>query len=131
MSLPRLAADLAAGCSLFSEIIELLEDEWAPEAPPVTVSMSELGRALIERAGTGFSLEDIAEIFRRVEHIMECGAEAERDALATGFLEAIAAAIDRSPQSRWVLEYAGPGAREYLAAWDQFCGVDRDAGSRV
>ncbi len=123
MKFPRLATDLAAGLPAFSEAFELLEAEWAPKVPPATVSMSELGRVLVEKADEDFSLQDIAEIFMRVERILEFGAEAEKDAVATGFLEAVAAAIDRSPQRRWVLNQAGSGAREYLSAWDQFCGL--------
>ncbi len=126
MQFPRLATDLAAGFPAFSEAFELLEAEWTPEVPPVTVSMSELGRVLVERAGEGFSLHDIANIFLRVERILECGMEEEKDAVATGFLEAVAAAIDRSPQRRWVLSQAGSGAREYLSAWDQFCDVSSE-----
>lgn len=114
--------DLVAGFSAFAETFELLGAEWGPEAPPVTVTMSELGRALVEHAGRSLSPGDIAEIFRRIEHIFECGTEAEKDAAATGFLEAIAGSIDRSPERRWVLDHAGQGAREYLAAWDRFCG---------
>ncbi len=122
MSLPRLVSDIAAGFPAFDEAAELLEVEWSPEVPPVTVSMSEIGRALVEKAGQDFSQEDVIEIFQRAERVLKCGTEVEKDAVATGFLEAVAAAIDRSPQRRWVLDHAGSGAREYLAAWDQFCG---------
>jgi len=123
MQFPRLATDLAAGLPAFNEVFELLEEEWTPEIPPVTISMSELGRVFVEKAGEAFSLQDVANIFLRVERILKHGTESEKDAVTTGFLEAVAAAIDRYPQRRWVLRQAGPGAREYLSAWDQFCGL--------
>lgn len=123
MSLPKLVNALATGFRGFGSAIELLEAEWGSEEAPITVSMSELGRAVVREAGDDFSEDDIAEIFRRVERILRRGADEEKDAVATGFLEAIAAAIDRSPERRWILDYAGPEASEYLAAWDRFCGL--------
>lgn len=123
MSLPPLADGLARGFPAFASAVALLEEEWAPDEPPITVSMSELGRALAEGAGEHFSADEVAEIFLRVERIMALGTEAEKDAVATGFLEAVAAAIDRASERRWILDYAGAAARDYLEAWDRFCGV--------
>jgi len=123
MKLPKLAADFAHGFPAFGRAVEQLKAEWAPDDPPVTFSMSKLGHWLVRRADEGFSREDIAEIFQRVERIFESGTEPEKDAVATGFLEAIAAELDESPQTRWLLDYAGPEARKYLAAWDEFCGI--------
>lgn len=123
MNLPRLASELATGFSAFGGAIRLLEAEWAPEEPPITLSMSELGRALVEGAGDDFSPEAVAEIFHRVERVLISGSDADKDAVATGFLEAVATALDRRPERRWVLNYSGPAALKYLEAWDQFCGV--------
>lgn len=123
MKLPKLAADFAHGFPAFGRAFERLEADWTPDDPPVTLSMAELGHCLVGRAGEGFSHEDIAEVFQRVERIFESGTESDKDAVATGFLEAIAAELDESPQTRWILDYAGSAARKYLAAWDEFCGI--------
>ena len=123
MTLPRLVADLAAGFSAFGGAARLLEAEWAPEEPPLTVAMSEFGRSLVEEAGDKLSIQDIVEIFQWVERILVDGTETEKDAVATGFLEAVAAAIDRRPEHRWILNHIGLAARKYLMAWDEFCGL--------
>lgn len=123
MSLPRLARDFAAGVPAFQSAVAILETEWAPAEPPVTVSMSELGRALAEGAGEYFSVDEVAEVFRRAEQILTRGVDSERNAVATGFLEAVVATIDKAPDHRWILDHAGPASREYLEAWDRFCGL--------
>ncbi len=50
----------------------------------------------------------------------------EKDAVATGFLEAVAGVLDDSPDLKWILQHAGPKARHYLAEWDRFCGIGDD-----
>lgn len=122
MSLPPLAAEIASGFSGFAGAIERLDAEWASEEAPVTVSMGELGRTLVEEAGGSFSIDEVEAVLSRVERVLESGTEGDKDAAATGFLEALAAAVDRLPTTAWILALAGPLSRAYLAAWDEFCG---------
>lgn len=125
--LPHRVADFVSGFPAFDETLADLEAEWAPETPPITTSMGEIGRAFVEGAGTRFSPEDAAVLLGRLEQILEEGTEEERDAAATGFLEAAAATLDRLPTNRWVLDHAGPESLRYLAAWDRFCGFGDSA----
>lgn len=122
MKLPALAAGLVAEFPALGSAVGFLEMEWAPEEPTITTSMGELGRALAEGAGEAFSTQEVAEVFQRVEQVLTGGSDLEKDAVATGFLEAIATTIDREPERRWILDHAGPGARRYLRDWDRFCG---------
>jgi hypothetical protein len=122
MPISKLTSAFAEGFDGFQETMRSLEAEWDQEMLPITVSMGAFGRAMVERAAA-FQQREVSEVFQRVELLLKNGGELEKDAVATGFLEALAVAIDQDPARRWILDCAGPLAREYLAAWDQFCGL--------
>ena len=121
--LPKTIVALAGGRPSLEDAVESLVAEWSPDPVPITVAMSELGRAMIESAEQ-LGHAEIRRILANVEQLLETGGEAEKDAAATGFLEAVAAAVDTDPSKRWVLAMAGQRARAYLKAWDEFCGVE-------
>ncbi|MGF1469623.1 MAG: hypothetical protein ACFCGT_26165 [Sandaracinaceae bacterium] len=96
--------------------------EWEPEEPPLTLSMSKIGRAVAEeRVPSG----EVARVFAEVERVLREGSARERDAVATGFLEAVVAVVDESPRAEWLLAHAGPLARAYIDQWNEFWGVPK------
>lgn len=117
--------DVVANIDGFDETFRELEAEWAPDAPPIVVSMSAVGRYLAEHAER-FESSNIQRIFQRVETKLVQGTELEKDAVATGFLEAIASVIDREPARKSVLSHAGDAARSYLQEWNKFWGIDSE-----
>lgn len=121
MALPNLAHNLAKDFPAFQIAAERLKEEWGTDTPPLTVALSEFGRFLIEEAADTFSQEDLNNIFSRIDQLLQNGSHAERDAVATGFLEAVATELDRFPEARWILGFIGPASRQYLTAWNQFC----------
>lgn len=110
------ASDLVAAC------VARLSDEWAPEDPPVTVIAAEIGHTLVVRSSE-FSDAQLRDIFLAVEDVLTIGTESDKDAVATGLLEAVLAAGDEHPAQRArALSFAGPESRAYCRAWDSFTG---------
>jgi hypothetical protein len=89
------------------------------------MSLSAIGRHVAEHADA-FAEPDLRTVFERVERMLVVGTEIEKDAAATGFLEAVASVVDEVPERRWLLSLAGAASNEYLRSWDAFCEVDRD-----
>lgn len=112
--------ELAAEITALRRAIEELVEEWQPDPPPINTSMSALGRAFVEDSKV--TPNQAARLFERVEIVLRNGTESEKDAIATGFLEAVVSAIDRNPRARWMLSKAGPAAKTYIDEWDRFCG---------
>ena len=96
---------------------EIVED-WRPEEPPITVLTSALGFSLVR--SDDLSRENISTVFARVEDVLVHGSEREKDAVATGLLEAVVSAIDENPERAWVLTEAGTHATGYIRAWNRF-----------
>jgi hypothetical protein len=119
--MPNAVLDLVEGIERLCEVNRQLELEWAPDAVPITVCMSALGRSLA--AGSRPTADELRRVFERVEILLARGDDSERDAVATGFLEALVSAVERDASLRWVLDQTGPAARGYIAAWNGFCGV--------
>ncbi|RLK58390.1 DUF7674 family protein [Actinokineospora cianjurensis] len=61
--------------------------------------------------------------FRLVEDAVRDGNEEEKNAAATGFLEAILHAWDEGFDLESIWPYVGPESREYCVAWNRFTGV--------
>lgn len=118
---PKAVMDIASLHEAFRGIVDALIDEWEPEGVPINTAMSALGRAFVENASP--SPEDATRVFGQVDAILQHGTSAEKDAVTTGFLEALVSAIDRKPEQRWLLDAAGPEARAYVDEWNRFCGV--------
>lgn len=119
---PKSAIFIVEGVERLRETLRQLEEEWAPGSVPLTVAMSDLGRAFVEEVAA-LSLGELKQVLDRVEVNLRSGSESEKDALATGFLEAVASVLDRHPDRRWILEYAGEETCQYLKEWDNFCGL--------
>lgn len=113
---------IVRGVDVFDGTLKDLEDEWAPDSVPLTVAMGDLGRVFVEQI-PNLSLADLVRVFERLENGLRVGSSAEKDAIATGFLEAVASVLDQYPDRKWILEYAGEESRQYLKEWDGFCGV--------
>jgi hypothetical protein len=109
----------------FEPVLRELATEWDPEVPPIVTSLSAIGRHVAERSDA-YSEDDLRTIFGRIELMLVSGSELEKDAAATGFLEAVASVLDEAPGRRSILRFMGPVSREYLRSWDAFCGIGSD-----
>lgn len=123
MSLPHAVLEISANVGLFSDVLLRLTTEWSPDEIPLTVAMSELGNAFASAAPT-LSENDARTVLGRVEALLREGSEQVKDAVATGFLEAMVAVLDEAPESRWILRFLGPRSSNYLAEWAAFCGTE-------
>ena len=104
-----------------TEALGALRRECAPEEPPVTTAMGELGIALV-RAIRVITDEHLQRVADAVEEILRSGSETSKDAVATGFLEAAMSGSDTEPDAVRLTRLFGPLAREYCRAWDKFTG---------
>lgn len=95
-------------------------EEWLPDDPPLTTLFGAVGWRIAE-AFDSFSAEEIERIFLQIEEGMSCGFEPLVTAVATGLLEAIVSATDRS-DGLWerVLPALGDRSRSHVLAWREF-----------
>jgi hypothetical protein len=93
-----------------------LRESFRPGEPPPGVVMSTLAGALVSAAGE-LAPEEIAAVSDRVESILGGGTAPAKDAVATGFLEALVSA-DELAKADAIRAALGPLARAYCAAWD-------------
>src|SRR5262249_50188355 len=94
-----------------------------PDAVPPTVGLGALGAALVsaERDIDDESLDRLASC---VDELLSAS-DADADAVATGFLEAICNRSDDSPASvERIVRHLGDRAVADTRAWDEFTGVD-------
>jgi len=110
---------------ILQDEVSALVEEWNPDAPPINVSMSAFGKATV-RDAERLGYEEVRKVLELIEHTLSHGTEEEKDAVATGFLEATASAAGSSKDAPWILALLGPKAKAYLAAWDGFCGLVED-----
>lgn len=122
---PRCVVDLISGVDALNPALEEVDAFWRPDSAPLTVAMGAVGRAFAEIA-TELEPSTVALVFERLEVILVHGEEAEKNAAATGFLEAVANVFDRVPDRKEILQFAGKEAIAYLRAWDGFCGIPSD-----
>jgi len=123
--LSRIVGVVASIHPILQDEVSALIEEWSPDAPPINISMSAFGKATV-RDAERLGREQVRKILDLVEHALSYGTEEEKDAVATGFLEAAASAAGSSRDARWIFALLGPKARAYLAAWDGFCGLAED-----
>jgi hypothetical protein len=96
--------------------------ETAGSEPPLTLRLGALGDAFAKHAG------ELTPGQRRtflgiVERVVATGTEADRSAVATGFLEALLNAYDEGFDLRSIWPDLGPESRAYCLAWNEFTGV--------
>lgn len=92
---------------------------WSPDAVPATLAMAALGRTLVQGCAA-LPREQVVAVLARVERVMRDGTEAEKDAAATGLLEAMVSAIDRAPEHAWLFEVLGAESKKYVEASKDF-----------
>jgi hypothetical protein len=103
---------------------ETLQADWLPDDPPVTIVMGEFAEAVCDHIEE-LSDSDKEVIFKTVEKVLVSGDDEAKNAVATGFLEALQgrASANTFDFSK-VTNYLGEEARAYCRAWDKFTGVD-------
>lgn len=120
------AADVAAllaGCSeLLRTEWERVQADWLPDDPPPTVALGALGTSLIGSLN-GATDHELSRLASTVEHVLAAGSESAKNAIATGFLEAVLSASGKEPTATRFLGKLGQVARKYCRDWDVFCGV--------
>ena len=120
VEMPNAVRELVQGSQVLERALRALSEEFAPDPLPINTSMSVVGRAFVEEAEP--TAEQCVDLFHRVEQIFEAGTESEKDAVATGFLEAVVTAVERTPEAGWILDHAGPAARRYIEEWNRWSG---------
>lgn len=105
---------------------ERLIDEWSPDAPPLTIVFSNLGRSICRYASI-LTKTELAELCTVVEDLITRGEENVKNAVATGTLEAMLA---ESSAGRFdislVAGLLGPETKAYCRSWDAFTGHDTE-----
>jgi len=114
--------DSIAACHpVLGEAAAAASEYWDPEPVPLSVGLGALGNALV-KAERDIPDEALARVAACVEEALESRGDV-RDAVATGFLEAIAHRADQAPSSvERIVRSLGPRAVEYIRAWDEFSG---------
>ncbi|MFY1679242.1 DUF7674 family protein [Streptomyces sp. WMMC905] len=92
------------------------------DVPPITVRLGSLGTAFAQRSAE-LTPEQSGRVLRILEDVLTSGSETDRNAVATGFVEALLNAWDPGHDLRAVWRLAGPRTREYCRAWNEFTGV--------
>jgi hypothetical protein len=118
--------DLAAASPVLARALASVREEWAPDAPPPTIVMGELGSALID-AIEGVDDDELARVAAAIERALEHGSKLVKDAVATGLIEAAMTSTDADPRGARFLRKLGALGLKYARDWDQF-GGRRTAG---
>jgi hypothetical protein len=101
--------------------LDHLRNDWLPDAPPFSVAMGTLGRALAAGA-SAVDDDGIRRIAGVIETLMTSGTEDVKNGIATGLLEAIVSSSDTEPGALRLLRCLGTESRKYCRAWDEFSG---------
>jgi hypothetical protein len=126
MAMPPWIRSLADLTPPMKDAADALDLAWSPDLPPVTVAASTVGRAF-GGALSDLTSNDIAAVCRAVEMLMTNSDESIRDAIATGFLEALLAQSSEGMiDFRKVAWALGRASREYCLGWDKFTGVETE-----
>src|SRR5688572_33092638 len=125
MDTPELDAtlsDLAAASTVLARALAASRESWAPDPPPPTAVMGDLGSALVAAID---ELDDgaIARVAAAIERGLEHPSDLVKDAVATGLIEAAMAATVEEPAGARFLRELGPRALAYARDWDTFGGL--------
>jgi hypothetical protein len=101
------------------------EDDTAPEEDelPLTLRLGHLGHAFAEHS-VELTPEQRRAFLRIVERLVATGSQDDRNAVATGLLEALLSAYDEGFDLRSIWADVGPESRAYCLAWNEFTGVE-------
>jgi hypothetical protein len=102
----------------------------ADEDPPLTLRLAALGRAYVKHFDKLTPLQR-GRIGGVLDRVLAAGPQDARDAVATGFLEALLNAWDEGFDLEAAWPGLGPESRKYCVAWNSFTGVDSPAWLRV
>ena len=105
---------------------QALMSEWQPQSPPITLVFAALGRCVSVEQDQ-LSHEVAKSIWSTVEDLLVSGSEVVKDAVATGFTEAVLSEVSsgRLSSSRFV-PYIGSTTRMYCQEWDKFSGCSTE-----
>ena len=120
-AMDRTFDELAQASPVVANRLSELRADWAPDAPPPTVAMGDVGHAIIE-AIDRLGDEELARVSAAIETALAQGPKNVQDAVATGLLEAAISATDRHPGGVRFLRALGQNAKAYGRAWDTFTG---------
>jgi hypothetical protein len=90
---------------------------------PLTIRLAHLGRAFAENVDrlTGSQRRQVLGV---LEHVLVDGSEYDKNAVATGFFEALLGRWDNGFDLRSVWADVGPESRAYCLAWNRFTGIE-------
>ncbi len=117
-TMERALSALAAASPVLAAHLQAVRRDWAPDEPPATIVMGELGLRIVE-AGDAVADDELARIAGAVEAALADGPDAVKDAVATGLLEAAMNATAVQPSGARFLRHLGARARAYCQAWDE------------
>lgn len=109
----------------FSSSWDRLQSDWGrfldptDRDDPPTIWLGNLAKAFTEHTGE----MNAALLLASLEDLLANGTQSDRDAVATGFFEALLGAWDRGfdLEAQWHL--LGTRSRAYCRAWNEFTGV--------
>lgn len=105
----------------FRAVFDRVKVQSAPDAPPTTVILAFYGRHVAERVGLGADMSPVMDV---IEDLMMNGNREVKNAVATGFWEAILAEASAGRfDFKSIASHVGPASRAYCKAWDAFTGV--------
>ncbi len=90
--------------------------------PPLTVRLGDLADAFARHA-TELTPAQRRDFLGILERVVATGSPSDRDAVGTGFLEALLNAYDKGFDLRSAWADLGPVSRAYCRAWNEFTGV--------
>jgi hypothetical protein len=118
----RLAIRRVVGSAIcLREAYGTLTSEWLPDSPPPTLVFASLGESLIRNLAS-VPEDEVIALCATVEDLMTYGNETLKNALSTGFLEAILAAASGGMSIGPLARHFGPSTMAYCKAWDVFTG---------
>jgi hypothetical protein len=107
----------------FEILYRSMVEEWDPEIPPPTILFGTYGQVFSQKIYNG-SKPELTRILNLIEDLLQYGDEQVKDAVATGFWDAVLSeSSNRKLDFRILVPYIGIRSKNYCLAWDAFCGI--------
>ena len=120
-SLTDATTKLAQSDPAFASIHRRFAEDLAPNDPPMVIVFAFYGRQFAQSVTRGANMVSILQL---IEDLMQNGTEDVKNAVATGFWEAILAEASAGRfDFRSIIRQAGSASLDYCRAWDGFTGV--------
>jgi hypothetical protein len=97
--------------------------EAADDVPPLTIRLGYLAQAFAAHSAE-LTEQQRVQMLAVLERVLATGSDPERDAVATGFFEALLAEWDKGFDLRQVWPLLGPESRAYCLSWNAFLGIE-------